>query len=76
LYREGGAHEGGGSLLIEVVAEGTALGALAAGLLLAANASVQDPTMVLGQDGLIPGILLVIDTAGFVFLDIQSRRRK
>jgi hypothetical protein len=63
-------------VLGEIVVEFGALVALAAGLLLAVNATLDDPATLIGQDGILPAILLAVALVGFVFLDIQSARRR
>ncbi len=63
-------------VLSEIVVECVALAALAAGLVLAVIAALADPATLIGQAGILPGILLAVAAIGFVFLDVQSARRR
>jgi hypothetical protein len=64
------------AVLSEIVVECVALAALAAGLVLAAIAALDDPATLIGQAGIPPAALLAVAVTGFVFLDVQSARRR
>ena len=63
-------------VVFEVFVEFVALAALAAGLLVAATAALANPATLFGQDGVLPAILVAVAAIGFLFLDIQSARRR
>ena len=64
------------TVLGEIVVESVALVALAAGLVLVGIAALDDPATLLGQAGILPAALLAVAIVGFVFLDVQSARRR
>ncbi len=63
-------------VLSEIVVECVALAALAAGLVIAVNTALDGSATLTGQTGILPGILLAVAAVGFVFLDVQSARRR
>jgi hypothetical protein len=63
-------------VVAEIVVEAIALAALAAGLAVLATTALDDPATLLGDAGILPAILLAIAVVGFLFLDIQSARRR
>jgi hypothetical protein len=63
-------------VVAEIVVEAIALAALAAGLVVLAITALDDPATLWGEAGVLPAILLAIAASGFLFLDVQSARRR